>query len=95
MLISNMILGLNIDTKVQEKLIEIVMIGWNSCPANLKEDLNLLMCSDIKAINTFRNWLTQPGLDRPTELNYYEDVQLLKLLINLLQDDQAFCGQQA
>ena len=62
-----MILGLDIDTRVQEKLVEIVTIGWNSCPANMKEDLNLLMCSDVKAINIFKDWLTQPGLDRPTE----------------------------
>ena len=71
------------------------MIGWNTCPAVLKEELNQLMCSDAMAINIFKNWLTQPGLDRPPELNYYEDIQLLKLLIHLLQDDQVFCGQQA
>ena len=71
------------------------MIGWNTCAAGFKEELNVLMCSDVKAINIFKNWLTQPGLDRPMELNYYEDMQLLKLLMNILQDDQVFCGKQA
>ena len=71
------------------------MIGWNSSPAVLKEDLNRMMCTDVNAISSLKVWLSQPGLKRPSELNYYDDMQLLKLLINIIQDEQVFCAQQA
>ena len=71
------------------------MIGWNSSPPELKEDLHLMMCNDVNAISIFKEWLSKPGLERPKELNYYEDLNLLKLLINLIQDDQVFCAKQA
>ena len=54
-----------------------------------------MMCNDVNAISIFKEWLSKPGLERPSDLNNYEDLQLLKLLINLIQDDQVFCAKQA
>ena len=71
------------------------MIGWNSSPPELKEGLHLIMCNDVNAISIFKEWLSKPGLERPSELNHYEDLHLLKLLIDLIQNDEDFCTKQA